>query len=110
MMTKLTSIKGIGEQYANRLREAGISSIEELYLKGVTLQECEEIAERSGISQKLILEWVNRANLFTIKIVGEKDAEWTEVSDYDRPPRRAYEELEQNEAALPGNGGIDNVP
>jgi hypothetical protein len=51
-------VEGIGETYALKLKGAGIGSLEAL-LKKVHSQGRKELAETSGISEKLILEWVN---------------------------------------------------
>jgi biotin operon repressor len=58
-MAKLEKVEGIGEFYAQKLREAGIATTQALLEKGASPQGREEIAEKTGISSTLILEWVN---------------------------------------------------
>jgi predicted flap endonuclease-1-like 5' DNA nuclease len=41
------------------------------------------LAQRSGISKKLILEWVNRADLMRIKGVGEEYSDLLEAAGVD---------------------------
>ena len=65
--TKIVAIEGIGEVYSEKLKEAGLRTVEALLEKGKTEKGREEIAEKTGISGKLILEWVNHADLFRIK-------------------------------------------
>ncbi len=93
-MTKLITIEGIGEVYAKRLADAGISAIEALLEEGATPKGRESLAERAGISEKLILEWVNHADLFRIKGVGEEYADLLEAAGVDTVP-----ELAQRNAA-----------
>jgi len=62
-MAKIEDIEGIGSTYAKKLKEAGIESTDDLLEAGSTPKEREELAEKTGISPKLILEWVNLADL-----------------------------------------------
>lgn len=99
-MTKLMKIEGIGEIYAGKLEEAGITTVEALLEQGVTPKGREEMAEKTGISGKLILEWVNHADLFRIKGVGEEYADLLEAGGVDtvpelaqRNPKNLYQKL-----------------
>jgi predicted flap endonuclease-1-like 5' DNA nuclease len=65
-------IEGIGEVYAAKLHEAGISSTDALLQQGATPEGRAQIVDKTGISHKLILKWVNRADLFRVKGVGEQ--------------------------------------
>ncbi len=71
-LTSILNIQGIGPAYAESLAAAGISSVEKLLEAGSGKNGRMGIAERTGIAEKLILEWVNRSDLFRIKGVGEK--------------------------------------
>ncbi|HET89497.1 MAG TPA: DUF4332 domain-containing protein [Chloroflexi bacterium] len=88
-MTKLTKIEGIGETYAQQLREAGIATLEALLEQGAAPRGRKEIAEKTGISDKLILKWINRADLFRIKGVGEEYGDLLEVAGVDTVPELA---------------------
>jgi len=88
-MTALIDIEGIGEVYAQKLKEAGISTIEALLEQGATRQGRKEIAEKTDISDKLILRWVNHADLFRIKGVGEEYADLLEAAGVDTVPELA---------------------
>lgn len=82
-MTKLLDIEGVGPAYAAKLQEAGITTIEVLLEKGASPKGREEIAEKSGITHKLILEWVNHADLFRIKGVGSEYSDLLEEAGVD---------------------------
>jgi predicted flap endonuclease-1-like 5' DNA nuclease len=88
-MTKLTEVEGIGAVYAQKLKELGIDTTEELLEKGATPKGRDGIAEQSGISKKLVLKWINRADLFRIKGVGEEYADLLEIAGVDTVPELA---------------------
>ena len=88
-MAKLTKIEGVGEFYAQKLQEAGIATTQALLEKGASPQGRQEIAEKTGISETLILEWVNHVDLFRIKGVGEEYADLLEASGVDSVPELA---------------------
>lgn len=85
-MKKLTEIEGIGASYAAKLQGAGISSIEDLLEKCSSPKERKELAEKAEVSDKLLLRWVNMADLFRIKGVGEEYADLLEVAGVDTVP------------------------
>lgn len=93
-MAKLTTVEGIGEKYAEKLHQAGIATTEALLEKGATPQGRKALAEEADISGKLILEWVNHADLFRIKGVSEEYADLLEEAGVDTVP-----ELAQRNAA-----------
>jgi predicted flap endonuclease-1-like 5' DNA nuclease len=88
-MAKLSKVEGIGEFYAQKLRAAGITTTQALLEKGASPQGRTEIAEKTGISGKLILEWVNHVDLFRIKGVGEEYSDLLEEAGVDTVPELA---------------------
>ena len=54
-MSKLSAIEGIGAVYSAKLEEMGISTLEKLLEAGTEKKGRKEIAEKTGISEKLIL-------------------------------------------------------
>ena len=82
-MTKLNYVEGIGEVYAQKLRDASIGSIEHFLKQGSTPSGRKDIAEKSGISEKLILEWINHCDLFRIKGVAEEYSDLLEEAGVD---------------------------
>ncbi len=88
-MTKLSSIEGIGEVFAAKLKEAGIGSLEKLLEVGSTPKGRKEIAEQTGLSEAQILKWVNKADLTRIKGVSTQYADLLEASGVDTVPELA---------------------
>jgi predicted flap endonuclease-1-like 5' DNA nuclease len=93
-MAKLAKVEGIGEIYAQRLQEAGIRTTQALLEKGATPQGRQEIAKKTDISEKLILEWVNHVDLFRIKGVGEEYSDLLEEAGVDTVPELAQRNAE----------------
>lgn len=76
-------VEGIGPVYSQTLKGIGISTLLALLKHGATPKGRAEIVERSGISSKLILEWVNRIDLNRIKGVGSEYADLLEAAGVD---------------------------
>lgn len=118
-MAKLEYVEGIGPKYAEKLRSAGIKSTSDLLKKGGDPAGRKLIEKNSGISGKLILEWINHVDLFRIKGVGEEYADLLEAAGVDtvvelskRKPENLYKTLaETNEKKklvrqLPGESKV----
>jgi len=88
-MTKLIDIEGIGPVYAAKLEGAGVGSAEALLEQGATPKGRMEIAEKSGISDGLILEWVNHVDLYRIRGIGSEYADLLEEAGVDTVPELA---------------------
>jgi len=82
-MAKLIDVEGIGPVYAQKLKAAGIATTSVLLQQGATPKGRKSIAEKSGISDALILTWVNHVDLFRIKGVGEEYADLLEKAGVD---------------------------
>lgn len=82
-MTSLNKIEGIGDKYAAKLQAAGVNSLESLLEKGKTPHGRKQLAEVTGVSDKLILEWVNHADLFRINGIGEEYSDLMEEAGVD---------------------------
>lgn len=93
-MANIKEIEGVGEAYAAKLSEAGVGTVEKALELGGTKKGRQELAEKTGISEKVILKIVNHADLFRIKGVGPQMAELLEASGVDSVP-----ELAQRNAA-----------
>lgn len=76
-------IEGIGPTYAEKLNAIEIETTDDLLEAGSTPQERNDLAEQTGISPKLILEWVNIADLFRIEGVGEEYSDLLEEAGVD---------------------------
>ncbi len=82
-MTKLSKIEGIGPEYAAKLKAAKAGTVEGLLKMGASAKGRAALEAASGISQKLILEWVNSADLFRVKGVGGQYADLLEEAGVD---------------------------
>ena len=60
--------------------------MQDLLEKGATPKGRKEIAEKSGISDALILKWANRADLFRVKGIGEEYSDLLEAAGVDTVP------------------------
>jgi predicted flap endonuclease-1-like 5' DNA nuclease len=86
--------------HASQLENIGIRTPQQLLDQGATPKGRVGIADRSGISAHLILEWVNHVDLYRIKGVGSEYADLLEASGVDtvvelatRNPAHLYEAL-----------------
>ena len=79
----IIEIEGIGPKYAERLNAIEIKTTDDLLEAGSTPKERNDLAEKTGISPKLILEWVNIADLFRIEGVGEEYSDLLEEAGVD---------------------------
>lgn len=82
-MTNIINIEGIGPEYAAKLTASGIKTTEALLEKGATPGGRTEIEEATGIGHKLILEWVNLADLFRINGMSEEYSDLLEEAGVD---------------------------
>jgi predicted flap endonuclease-1-like 5' DNA nuclease len=80
---KISDIEGIGPAYAAKLAKAGVRSVEGLLKEGASAKGRKEIAAASGVDQTLILEWVNRADLYRVKGVGAQYSDLLEKAGVD---------------------------
>jgi len=93
-MSKIEDIEGIGPAYAEKLGNAGIKTIEALLEEGAEKSARKAIAEKSEISESLILNWINKADLCRINGVSTQYADLLEEAGVDTVP-----ELAQRNAA-----------
>ncbi|MGB0957556.1 MAG: DUF4332 domain-containing protein [Litorivicinus sp.] len=82
-MTKLTEIEGIGPSYAAKLQAAGIGTQEALLSHCCRPSGRKRLARESGISEKQILAFVNRADLARVRGIGEEYADLLEHCGVD---------------------------
>ena len=79
----IDEIEGIGPAYAEKLIAAGIKTTEDLLTAGAKPSGRKRLEDTTGISGKLILKWVNHADLFRINGVAGQFAELLEASGVD---------------------------
>lgn len=99
-MSSIKKIEGIGDSYTTKLSKFGIKTVEALLKKGATSKGRDEIEKGTGISGKLVLEWVNHADLWRIKGVSEEYSDLLEEAGVDtvvelaqRVPKNLYEKM-----------------
>ena len=93
-MAKLTVIEGIGPVYEEKLKAAGVGSIESLLKICCTKQGRAGIEKKTGIDHGRLLTFTNHADLMRIKGVGGEYSELLEAAGVDTVP-----ELAQRNAA-----------
>ena len=91
---KVEEIEGIGPVLGEKLRAAGINTVDKLLENAATKKQRQSLAEETGISEKQILKFANMADLFRLNGVGQEYAELLEVAGVDTVP-----ELAQRNAA-----------
>ncbi len=99
-MAKLSEIEGIGEAYSTKLEDAGITSLENLLTTCCEKKGRKELAEKSGVSEKLILGWVNRADLARVKGISTQYADLLKVAGVDTVPELAQRNAENLQAKM----------
>jgi predicted flap endonuclease-1-like 5' DNA nuclease len=101
-MAKIAKIEGIGPVYGEKLRGVGITTVEALLEAAASPKGRQELAEKTEITEKLILEWANLADLFRFKGVGEEYSDLLEEAGVDtvvelarRNPENLYNSLKE---------------
>jgi len=86
---KIEDVEGIGPVYAEKLTEAGVTTTEALLESGGKRAGREALSETTGISNAMILEWVNHADLMRISGVGSEYSDLLEAAGVDSPAELA---------------------
>ena len=86
---RIDEVEGIGGTYAAKLAEAGVSTTDDLLHWGANQAGRKSLEDTTGISGKLILEWVNHVDLMRIKGVGSEYADLLEAAGVDSPAELA---------------------
>lgn len=96
----VNEIEGIGPAYSEKLAAIDIITIDQ-YLGATADREGRKaVAEKTGISPKLVLDWANRADLMRVPGIGEEFSDLLEVAGVDsvnelkfRNPENLYNKL-----------------
>lgn len=83
MAKSIEAIEGIGTVCGAKLKNIGCSSPAQLLKHGADRKGRKTIAEKSGISESIVLRCVNMADLFRIKGVATQYAELLEAAGVD---------------------------
>ncbi len=104
-MARIIDIEGIGPTYASRLKHVGIRTTERLLKVAAHRQGRKDLAEQTSISETLILEWVNLADLTRIKGIAAEYSDLLEEAGVDtvkelrnRRPDNLYQALVETNA------------
>lgn len=99
-MANIEAIEGIGKKYGKILAQHGIRTTAALLKAGGTRKGRNDLAKACDISPKLMLNWVNRADLFRVKGIGEEYSDLLEAAGVDsvielskRKPANLHEAL-----------------
>ncbi|HNS06923.1 MAG TPA: DUF4332 domain-containing protein [Anaerolineaceae bacterium] len=105
-MPSIIDIEGIGSVYQKKLKAIGVATTEKLLELGATPKGRKELAEKTGIGEALILEWVNHSDLYRIKGVGSEYSDLLEEAGVDtvvelskRVAKNLYEKMVEVNAA-----------
>lgn len=82
-MASIDTIEGLGHRQATRLRKARVRTTEALLKTAATRTGRKHLAGATGLSERQILEWVNRADLMRVKGVGEEYSDLLEAAGVD---------------------------
>jgi predicted flap endonuclease-1-like 5' DNA nuclease len=82
-MASIIKIEGIGPVYRQKLQSVGVKTVEKLLKIGASPAGRDKLAKDADISRDLILEWINHADLWRIKGVGEEYSDLLEEAGVD---------------------------
>jgi predicted flap endonuclease-1-like 5' DNA nuclease len=97
---KIEELEGIGPVMGDKMRTAGIANTDQLLAGCTTKAQRDALAEKTGISPKLILRFANMADLFRIHGVGQEFAELLEAAGVDTVPELAQRNAENLAAKM----------
>lgn len=79
----ISYVEGIGPVFAEKLKSVGVLTALDLLKSGSTRKGRADLVTHTGISPKLILRWVNQADLFRVKGIGSEYGELLEAAGVD---------------------------
>jgi predicted flap endonuclease-1-like 5' DNA nuclease len=82
-LMKIEDVEGIGATFAQKLITAGVDTTDALLDRGASDAGRSRLAIETGISEKLLLEWVNHADLMRLDGVGSEYADLLEAAGVD---------------------------
>jgi predicted flap endonuclease-1-like 5' DNA nuclease len=85
----IAEIEGIGATYADQLGAVGIRTTDALLARAGSAAGRATLAAETGISEALLLAWVNRADLMRIPGVGSQYSDLLEAAGVDSPAELA---------------------
>ena len=96
----IETIEGIGPTYGNKLRNSGVSVIDDLLRTGSTRRKRRILANKVGVAPGTLLKWVYRADFFRVKGIGTQYSSLLESAGVNtvarlsrRNPKNLYAKL-----------------
>lgn len=83
MAYKIDEIEGIGPSYCEKLQSVGIKNTDDLLEHCATPSGRKQVTEKTGLSEKHVLNWTNMADLMRVSGIGRQFAELLEASGVD---------------------------
>lgn len=83
MVYKIEEIEGVGPVFGEKLKAAGITSVDQLLEKCAGKAGRVSLAAETGIEETSILKWANHADLFRISGIGPQFSELLEATGVD---------------------------
>ena len=112
---KIEDVEGIGPAFAEKLVAAGVATTDDLLNRGASASGRSKLSGETGISERLILEWVNHADLMRLDGVGSEFADLLEAAGVDscaelarRNAKNLAETFQELDAARPNT--VRRVP
>jgi len=85
----IEEVEGIGPVMGEKLRAAGIKDTDTLLANCLTQKQRKDLAEKTAISDKLILRFANMVDLFRVSGIGSEFSELLEAAGVDTVPELA---------------------
>ncbi len=82
-MPSIDAIEEIGWRQATRLRKAGVRTTEALLKRGARRSGRRQLAKETGLPERQMLVWVNRADLMRVKGIGSEYSDLLEAVGVD---------------------------
>lgn len=86
---KIDDVEGIGPVYAEKLTAAGVKDTDSLLAQAAKPAGRKALAEKTGITEKLILKFANKVDLTRIKGIGSEYSDLLEAAGVDTVPELA---------------------
>ena len=86
---RVDEIEGIGPVYQAKLKEVGITSTSNLLTALATRKQRTDVAEKTGISDKRLLSWANKADLMRLGGIGPQMSDLLEAIGVNTVPQLA---------------------
>jgi hypothetical protein len=85
-MPQIADVEGIGPAFGAKLESAGVKTTDALLERAAKSKGRHDLAQATGIREKLLLDWVNRVDLARIKGVGSSTQTCSRQPVWTHPP------------------------